>query len=123
MRDHLKKNCFSDRVLWHVKTHALEFKTWAPAGGSKSRRSLLPGKPPKKFVHYMGGLFTTFSPYGGLFSTCGGLFATFFFMWGPFLSLWGTFLSLWGTFLGLPHPLTKTSAGAHHSKACLQNLF
>ena len=116
MRDHLKKNCFSDRVLWHVKTHALEFKTWAPAGGSKSKRSLLPGKP-KKNLFTIGGAFLL------LFLLMGG----FFLHVGAFLLLFslcgGLFCPYGGLFWVCPPPFTKTSAGAHHSKACLQNLF
>ena len=85
----------------------------ARRGEGKSR----PSPPPLPFLGYIGGLFATFSSYGGLL-------ATFFSFWVPF----GYFLFHGvGLFVGLPPPPTKTSAGAHDckegSRACSPEIF
>ena len=43
----------------------------AHRGEGKSRRS---PPPPRKKFHYIGGIFNTFSPYGGLFLHAGAFF-------------------------------------------------
>ena len=85
-----------------------------------------PPPPPLKikniYLGYIGGLFATFSSYGGIFcyvflilgalSPCGDLFATFYFMVEAFF--------------GIPPPPTKISAGAHDckegSRACFPEI-
>ena len=85
----------------------------ARKGGGKNR------PPPKKekFFGYIGGLFATFSSYGGLllpFSPFCGPFCYFLLHGGGF-------------FLGLPPPPTKISAGAFDckegSRACSPEIF
>ena len=105
---------------------ATRLQAWAPAGGGgggNSRPSPPPSKIGNNFWGYIGGLFATFSSYGGLS-------ATFFSFWGPFHHVGAfslLFTSWWRPFLGLPPPPTKISAGAHDckegSRACSPEFF
>ena len=116
MRDHLKKTYFNDRVLWHVKTHALAFKTWAPAWGGARVGGLSSLENKKKLFIIWGAFILLFLLMGGFYLHVGAFLLLF--------SLCGGFFVLMGGFFWVcPPPLTKTSAGAHDSKASLQNLF
>ena len=96
---------------------ATRLQAWVPA--RVGRRP----PPSKKNLGSIGGLFATFSSYGGHFATffsflvafspCGDHFATFYFMVGT-------------SFWACPPP-TKISAGAHDckegSRACSPKIF